>query len=180
MEKYEINKYLEKFKSSVDDLRLALNNELLEQRLKELNEEIVKENFWSDSKKSNKVIAELNDIKEKVNTINKINTGLQDVLDAYEMYDLEENSETLEFLEELIRSFDEFIEEVTIKVILNDEYDDNDVILEIKRIPNEYKLTFMNGDNIISENLVAFKSEIIYPIMDSYVENGIEAHVHHL
>ena len=131
MEKYEINKYLEKFKSSVDDLRLALNNELLEQRLKELNEEIVKENFWSDSKKSNKVIAELNDIKEKVNTINKINTGLQDVLDAYEMYDLEENSETLEFLEELIRSFDEFIEEVTIKVILNDEYDDNDVILEI-------------------------------------------------
>ena len=50
----------------------------------------------------------------------------------------------------------------------------NDIILEIKRIPNEYKLTFMNGDNIISEEMVAFKSDIIYPTMESYTENGVE------
>jgi hypothetical protein len=37
MEKYEINKYLEKFKSSVSDLQIALNGDLLEKRLKELN-----------------------------------------------------------------------------------------------------------------------------------------------
>ena len=50
----------------------------------------------------------------------------------------------------------------------------NDVILEIKRIPNEYKLTFMNGDNIISEEMVTFNSNIIYPTMESYIENGVE------
>ena len=50
----------------------------------------------------------------------------------------------------------------------------NDIILEFKRIPNEYKLTFMNGDNIISEEMVAFKSDIIYPTMESYTENGVE------
>lgn len=131
MEKYEINKYLEKFNTNVSDLRLALNQEFLEEKLQELNNEIVKEDFWNDSKKSNKVISELNDIKEKVHTINKINQGYQDILDAYEMYSLEENSETLEFLEELIISFDELVEETTIKVILNDKYDDNDAILEI-------------------------------------------------
>lgn len=131
MEKYEINKYLEKFNTNVSDLRLALNQEFLEEKLQELNNEIVKEDFWNDSKNSNKVISELNDIKEKVHTINKINQGYQDILDAYEMYSLEENSETLEFLEELIISFDELVEETTIKVILNDKYDDNDAILEI-------------------------------------------------
>ena len=131
MEKYEINKYLEKFNTNVNDLRLALNQNALEERLGELNEMILQPDFWNDSKNSSKVIAELNDVKEKVNTINKLNQGYQDILDAYEMYDLDESNETLEFLEELITSFDLFLEEVTIKVILNDEYDDNDAILEI-------------------------------------------------
>lgn len=131
MEKYEINKYLEKFENSVSDLRVAFNSQLLEERLKELNEEILKEDFWLDTKKSNKTISELNDVKEKVNTINKINQNYQDILDLYEMYNLDESAEIGEFLEELINSFDDYLEEVTIKVILNDKYDDNDVILEI-------------------------------------------------
>ena len=102
MEKYEINKYLDKFKSSVSDLRLALNAEELESRLKELNDEIVKDDFWLDTKNSNKVISELNEVKEKVNTINKINQGYQDILDAYEMYDMEENIETLKKMKALL------------------------------------------------------------------------------
>ena len=88
MEKYEINKYLDKFKNSVNDLRVAFNSELLEERLKELNEEIVKEDFWLDTKRSNKVIAELNDVKEKVNTINKINQNYQDILELAEIISL--------------------------------------------------------------------------------------------
>ena len=41
MEKYEINKYLEKFENSFNDLRLALDSEALNAELKTLNEEIL-------------------------------------------------------------------------------------------------------------------------------------------
>ena len=131
MEKYEINKYLEKFENSVKDLNLALDTITLETRLKELNEQILDPNFWDDSKKSNKVISELNVVKEKVNTISEVNKGYDDILELYEMYTLDESDERKELLEDEILNFNTLVEETTIKVILNGEYDDNDVILEI-------------------------------------------------
>lgn len=131
MEKYEINKYLEKFLSSVNDLRLALDSEKLEEELKLLNAQILEPNFWDDSRKSNEVINKLNEVKEKVNTITEVNKGYQDVLDLFEMCSLEDSVELTEMLEEEILNFDKLLEETTIKVILNGEYDDNDVILEI-------------------------------------------------
>jgi peptide chain release factor 2 len=131
LEKYEINKYLEKFHNSVNDLNLALDSVSLEKKLKELNELILEPSFWDDSKKSNKVITELNVVKEKVNTISEVNKGYDDIKELYEMYTLDESEEMKELLEEEILNFNTLIEETTIKVILNGEYDDNDVILEI-------------------------------------------------
>jgi peptide chain release factor 2 len=131
LEKYEINKYLEKFHNSVNDLNLALDSVSLEKKLKELNELILEPSFWDDSKKSNKVIAELNVVKEKVNTISEVNKGYDDIKELYEMYTLDESEEMKELLEEEILNFNTLVEETTIKVILNGEYDDNDVILEI-------------------------------------------------
>ena len=131
MEKYEINKYLEKFENSVNDLRLALNSEELEEELKHLNQKMMEPNFWDDAKNSNEVITKLNEVKEKVNTITKVNKGYQDILDLCEMCALDESQDLKELLEEEILNFDKLIEETTIKVILNGEYDDSDVILEI-------------------------------------------------
>ncbi len=131
MEKYEINKYLEKFSTSVNDLRLALDSNALKIRLEELNGLILAPDFWNDSKKSSKVIDELNIVKEKVNTIDDVNKGYDDILELYEMYTLDESEEMKELLEEEILNFNTLLEDTTIKVILNGEYDDNDVILEI-------------------------------------------------
>ena len=131
MEKYEINKYLEKFENSVNDLRLALDSDSLNEELKTLNEQILHPNFWDDTKNSNKVISLLNEVKEKVNTIDEINKRYNDVLELFEMFNLEDSVEIAELLEEEFLSFDKLLEETTIKVILNGEYDDNDVILEI-------------------------------------------------
>ena len=131
LEKYEINKYLEKFLNSVNDLRLALNSEALEIELASLNEEMLKPSFWDDSKSSSVVINKLNEVKEKVTTINKVNKGYQDVLDLCEMCEMDDSEELKELLEEEILNFDKLIEETTIKVILNGEYDDSDVIMEI-------------------------------------------------
>ena len=131
LEKYEINKYLEKFENSVNDLRLALEGKTLELELNRLNEEMLEPSFWDDSKNSSLVINKLNEVKEKLNTITKINKGYQDVLDLCEMCEMDDSEELKELLEEEILNFDKLVEETTIKVILNGEYDDSDVILEI-------------------------------------------------
>lgn len=131
MEKYEVNKYLEKFQKSVNDLRLALDSDTLEKELKKLNEEISEPDFWLDTKKSNQTITKLNDVKEKYSTISDVNKGYQDVLELFEMLSIEESEELNDLLEEEILAFDKLLEDTTIKVMLNGQYDDKDVILEI-------------------------------------------------
>ena len=46
--------------------------------------------------------------------------------------------------------------------------------IQIERIPNEYVLTFTNGGNVISSALTPFDSDIVYPEMSGYTENGVE------
>lgn len=44
----------------------------------------------------------------------------------------------------------------------------------VEKTPNEYLLTFMNGAEIISENLVRFGDVINYPTIENKTEGGIE------
>ena len=44
----------------------------------------------------------------------------------------------------------------------------------VEKTPNEYLLTFMNGAEIISENLVRFGDVINYPTIENKTEEGIE------
>lgn len=46
--------------------------------------------------------------------------------------------------------------------------------IQIERIPNEYVLTFTNGNDVISSALIPFGSVIVYPEMSGYTENGVE------
>ena len=44
----------------------------------------------------------------------------------------------------------------------------------VEKTPNEYLLTFMNGTETISQNLIQFGEVINYPIMENKTEEGIE------
>ena len=44
----------------------------------------------------------------------------------------------------------------------------------VEKTPNKYLLTFMNGAEIISENLVRFGDVINYPTIENKIEDGIE------
>lgn len=131
MEKYEINKYLDKFNKTVEDIKVALNEEALITENKRLNEKITAPNFWDNLKEANQTTKELTSVKEKLAILNRVNASYKDVLDANEMYELEPNEETNVFLEELILTFDKDLDETLINVILNGPYDDLNAILEI-------------------------------------------------
>ncbi|MFI3329665.1 MAG: peptide chain release factor 2 [bacterium] len=129
MEKYEINKYIEKFKKSSNDITVALNKEVVLKEIEELNKEISKEGFWNNQENSTKTINLLNNLKEKAQIIKEVEKGLTDVLDFYDMLELDE--EVLPILEEAIIDYDKLLEESLVKVILSEKYDGNNAILQI-------------------------------------------------
>ena len=57
MEKYEINKYLEKFEKSANDILIPLDSEVVFDKINYLSSEMSKEDFWNDQKKSAEIIA---------------------------------------------------------------------------------------------------------------------------
>ncbi len=129
MEKYEINKYIEKFKKSSNDITIALNKDEVLKQIDELNIEITKEDFWSNQENSTKTINKLNNLKEKAQIIKEVEKGLTDILDYYDMLELDE--EVLPILEESIIDYDKALEEALVKVILSEKYDNNNAILQI-------------------------------------------------
>jgi len=131
MEKYEVNKYIDSFKSSLKDLEISLNPPKLKEEIEKINQEISDANFWNDQKKANKTIEALNDLKEKYNLYKSMEQGFNEVLEARDLSLLEESEETNQLLEEMIFDFEKKIEDATISVILNGEYDNNNAILEI-------------------------------------------------
>lgn len=50
----------------------------------------------------------------------------------------------------------------------------SDVTIYVEKTPNEYALIFMNGKDVISEELIKFGEVIIYPTMENKTEEGIE------
>ncbi len=129
MEKYEINKYIEKFNKTSNDIVIALNKDYVLEQINIITEEINKEDFWKDQKSSSKTISMLNGFKEKALIIKDVESGLKDILELYEMIDLDE--EVIILLEDSILSFDKLLEESLVKVILSGKYDNNNAIIEI-------------------------------------------------
>ena len=63
MERYEINKYKESFKSKINDMFQALKIEEAKKRLEILDKEMAEPDFWQDSKHAQTVIGEANVLK---------------------------------------------------------------------------------------------------------------------
>lgn len=131
MEKYEVNKYIDKFSSTIEDLKISLNPSALEEEINNLSAKMNEDGFWDDQKASSKVIANLNNLKEKLKYYIDAKKGFDEVIEAKEMDELENSLESNQFLEDLIFDFDKLLDDITIKVILSGQYDDSDAILEI-------------------------------------------------
>ncbi|MFI3251780.1 MAG: peptide chain release factor 2 [bacterium] len=130
MEKYEINKYIEKFKKTSNDITVALNKDFVLKQIEELNVTITHEDFWKDQSNSSKVISSLNIFKEKAQIIKEVESGLSDIIDFYDMLESDEE-EVLPLLVEAILSYDKLLDESLVRVILSGKYDSNNAILQI-------------------------------------------------
>ena len=95
-------------------------------KLNELDLQMKQPNFWDDRKKSEKIISEYNSIKQVLDKTNKIKEEIEFIND-----NLKETEDAKEIAEEGIKEISKVLNELEISILLNDNYDENDAILEI-------------------------------------------------
>ncbi|WP_026400014.1 peptide chain release factor 2 [Acholeplasma equifetale] len=129
MERYEVNKVLEMFETSINDLEKALNVSKMEARISELNDLMQNPNFWSNPNQAKAVTKEENQLKRQLNFFKSLKNQYQDIEMWFE--EAKEGTDSWLILEEEIEDLKEKIENFEIEVLLNEEYDDRNAILEL-------------------------------------------------
>ena len=103
----ELKSNLGGMQTAVDDLRDALSIEASEKRLAELEHQMTMPGFYDDQARSQKVISEMGEVKNKLERFGKLSTQYEEAVEAVQ----------------------KAIDELQLMTMLNGEYDHNNAIL---------------------------------------------------
>ena len=103
-----------------------------ENKIKELEVQMAQPNFWDDKRESATVIAEFNDLKNKLNNASKLKLDIESNLELLELMNDNEDIEVLKMIEESIQDTENKIKEIKIMILLNQPYDKEGAIIEIR------------------------------------------------
>ena len=98
-------------------------------KLKELNTEINKKDFWDNTQRAQKISIEASSIEKLINTLRSLETELQEFDELVNLVD-DEELDLDEYLKEIIR-FEEQIEEIEDEALYFGEYDDLSAVISI-------------------------------------------------
>ena len=129
MERYEVNRAIEKYKRLVEDLTNKINPNKLKLELKELNEKMQAEGFWSNQDQATAITKQANFINRRLASLDELTKQIADIEEWLEVS--EDNSEEWDILIEDIKDFEQKSDQFSIEVLLSGEYDHNNAILEI-------------------------------------------------
>jgi len=119
---YELSIEYEKLNNNID-----INTKV--EKAKILEQATLSPDFWSDTQKAQNTIAEINELKELIDKFDR----LKDIYEVLELtITLAEEGETINDLDtkNMIHEFIYLNEELTLKVLLNEEYDKFNAIIE--------------------------------------------------
>lgn len=113
------------------DLGDSLDLEKIRAQIEELEEEQNAENFWSDQKKAQSTIKELNKLKDLRTRYYQNKEGIEGILKELDELNKNYDAELFELLEEEYEEVNRNFEEFEIKVLLSNDYDHSNALLEI-------------------------------------------------
>ena len=125
MEKFEILKCFDNFKTRIQDLIKVIDVENLNNQIASLEKQMLDENFWNDTKNASSVIKNANKLKEDLSDLNHLKELLDDLELSIELEEANEN------IEALINKLTEKLEKFEISQLLNGEYDNCNAIMEL-------------------------------------------------
>ncbi|MFD3446538.1 peptide chain release factor 2 [Microbacteriaceae bacterium 4G12] len=131
MELVEIRQELEKMAKRLADFRGSLDLANKQQRIAELDEEMLAPNFWDDQKAAQVVINEANALKDMVGKFMELNDTFENLEVTYELVKEEYDEELKEELETEVKSLSGEMNEYELQLLLKDPYDKNNAILEL-------------------------------------------------
>lgn len=122
--------------------------EELEVKLKDLENETLKEGFWNDSKASSRILQEIKDIKSKYSGLKNIKQNLSALKEMNDIL-LTENDEELSVeLAKNTFSIEKELEKLEIKMLLSGKYDRNNAIITLHPGAGRNRITRL-GTNVI-------------------------------
>ena len=115
--------------TAVNDLRDALSIEASEKRLAELEHQMTMPGFYDDQEKSQKVIGEMGEVKNKLARFGKLSTQYEEAQTLLEMIEEENDPSLAAEGEEAVNGVEKSIDELQLMTMLNGEYDHSNAIL---------------------------------------------------
>ena len=115
--------------TAVNDLRDALSIEASEKRLAELEHQMTLPGFYDDQEKSQKVIGEMGEVKNKLERFGKLKTQYEEAETLLEMIEEENDPALAAEGEEAVEGVEKSIDELQLMTMLNGEYDHSNAIL---------------------------------------------------
>ena len=100
-------------------------------RIKELESLMLDANFWNDKDNSEKVVSELNNLKNSLSNISKVKDEISDALELIEMLKSDNNDDVKSELESNIEKYESEVSNLEVEVLLSGEYDKCDCIIDI-------------------------------------------------
>ena len=103
----------------------------LENELKELQKETLKEDFWQDSNNSNKVISKIKKVKNKTTKYNNIKKELNNLNELTELVNMEPDEEIAKEIIKNTHKIEKDLEKFEVEILLSGKYDSNNAIVTI-------------------------------------------------
>ena len=103
----------------------------LEKELKDLETETLKEDFWQDTKNSNKILSKIKSIKNKVTEYRKIENEIQNLKELTELTNIEPDEEIAKDIIKSTKTLEQEVEKLEIATLLSGKYDANNAIVTI-------------------------------------------------
>ena len=125
----ELKAKLGGMKTAVDDLRDALSIEASEKRQAELEHQMTMPGFYDDQARSQKVISEMGEVKNKLERFGKLSTQYEEAETLLLMIEEENDPSLAAEGEEAVNGVEKSIDELQLMTMLNGEYDHNNAIL---------------------------------------------------
>ena len=119
----ELKAKLGGMKTAVDDLREALSIEASEKRLAELEHQMTMPGFYDDQERSQKIISEMGEVKNKLERFGKLSTQYEEAETLLEMIEEENDPALAAEGEEAVNGVEKAIDELQLMTMLNGEYD---------------------------------------------------------
>jgi peptide chain release factor 2 len=129
VETYEVNKIIQSFKESIDDLNKAVNPQKLEEALKQLNEEMQSPDFWANTLEAKKTTKEVAEKREKLDHLHSLEKKFKGLVEWFEIS--EEGTEEWTILESDIEDFRKELRAFEVETLLSGPYDHSNAIIEL-------------------------------------------------